>query len=323
MTTDEIKKFISDNRICVVTNSRCLYGTQFLASMKSYIDYLPIHNYWIIPGFEGDKLYYGYKAFLKMLYNLSAEDNFDYVIYIDDDCFISDFTALIHEFKSFMKSRCCMGGIQDGCVLCHRTHSKILVNTFLSFWNIKMIRGTNFVKIINNIADNVQPKQYYKFFKDSVDEKVLKIMYSNADESIARIKQYRDTHSTKEVPYCKVVREDPLNKIESKQEPYSTDDETKASNTEPYYALEEAMVMATNRPIYYMFACDLYDETKPEDTEEFDNSGLTSVVLTSDTNVPICYHTWFSRAYTLWPKKDVQEIHTKRINKIIDFLKIK
>jgi len=44
-----------------------------------------------------------------------------------------------------------MSGIPDGGILCHRNHSRLMVNTFLSFWNIKLLRDKQ-VKI-NDIID--------------------------------------------------------------------------------------------------------------------------------------------------------------------------
>ena len=91
MTTEEIKSYIYNNKICVVTNSISLPSTLLLPSLKTYIEYLPIQNFWIIPGFLQNKLCYGLSAFLYMIQYMLQFNNFDYVIYLDEDVFIKDF----------------------------------------------------------------------------------------------------------------------------------------------------------------------------------------------------------------------------------------
>ena len=79
------------------------------------------------------------------------------------------------------------------------------------------------------------------------------------------------------------------------------------------------MVLLTNKPIYYLCSMDLYD---PENKLNIDNSGLTSQVLTSDKeHTLICYHTWFSRGYTIFPALDEEIEHTQRINTVIKYIK--
>ncbi len=77
-------------------------GTTFLASMRTYLDYVPTHNFMVIPGYntKNHAPYYGEEAFSYMIVTL-YEKKFDYAIYIDDDCFISNMSALIEEFKKF------------------------------------------------------------------------------------------------------------------------------------------------------------------------------------------------------------------------------
>jgi hypothetical protein len=75
-----------------------------------------------------------------MLNYFLSNKNFDYVIYIDEDCFITDFYSLVNEFMNFTESGCVLAGPQDGGVFCHRNHSRLMINTFLSFWNIKLLR---------------------------------------------------------------------------------------------------------------------------------------------------------------------------------------
>lgn len=311
-TPKQIQEFIYNNKICIVTNSRCMPGTTFLASMRLYLDYVPLHNFMIIPGYntKTHMPYYGEEAFTFMIATL-YEKKFDYAIYIDDDCFISNISALIEEFKKFMHSNKCLAGVQDGTVICHRNHSQIFINAFISFWNIKDLKINKFLEERNKLANFTFN---YKEFKKDINSELYQELISNAKESTIRIKEYRENIYKKEVPYASVVRNDPNNPIEPHQIPYSTDDDKTESNAEPYYATEQALVIATGKPIYYMFGTDLYD---PAEKSEMDNSGLTSVVMTSAEHIPFAYHTWFSRMYTKWPQSQVQLYHTKRINSII------
>ena len=62
----EIKKWISDNKILFVTNSICQPGGTFLSSIRTYIDYIPVHNFIVIPGIRDNKPYYGLDVFLEL-----------------------------------------------------------------------------------------------------------------------------------------------------------------------------------------------------------------------------------------------------------------
>jgi hypothetical protein len=261
-----------------------------------------------------------------MLAYMLNNNNFDYVIYIDDDCFINDFEALIDEFKRFKSSNCCIGGPQDGGVLCHRNHSKRLINTFLSFWNISLIKDkkVTITTLINYIKDNIQNEKYFKIFFDNLkikNKKLYDFIESQSNLMISNIKDYRyNTVSlpNHETPYCETVRNDPNNTIEPHQVPYTFDDDKALGNFEPYYIIEEALIELTGKPIYYMFATDLYHDDYVKMNEKFDLSGLTSSILSlTDEHKLIAVHTWYSRAYTKWPTMQIQLDQTKRINTII------
>ena len=97
MTTEEIKKYIIDNKICIVTNSTLQPSSLFLPSLKTYINYIPNQNFYIIPGLINiNQVNYGLSAFIDMLTYMLLSNNFDYVIYLDEDVFINDFPLLIN-----------------------------------------------------------------------------------------------------------------------------------------------------------------------------------------------------------------------------------
>ena len=322
----DIKIWLSQNRVCFVTNSLTLPSNLLLASLKTYIDYLPLHNYYIIPGIKNGEPFYGLQAFLEMLGYMLSNDRFDYVIYIDDDCFINDFELLVEEFKKFKVSNCCIGGPQDGGALCHRNHSKNLINTFLSFWNISMLKSKNIKlnDIISYLQKNLKDNSYKNFLIDLKTNKksLYNFIESRSMKMLNDIKEYRNfKNKGKEPSYCEIVKNDPNNKIEPNQTPYTYDDNTATSNFEPYYLLEECLINLTNSPIYYLFATDLFDENEIERGETYDMSCLTSAIYNTSDNIKdhklIAVHTWYSRAYTKWPTMKLQLDQTKRINTII------
>lgn len=329
------KIWLAKNKICFVTNSTGLPSSLFLASLKTYIDYIPIQNFWIINGLQNNQPFYGVNAFAQMLGYMLTNDHFDYVIYMDEDCFVTDFEMLINEFKKFKDGEYCMSGIPDGGILCHRNHSRLMVNTFLSFWNIKLLRDKQ-VKI-NDIIDYMQTQQkesensVFKSFLLRLKAKnkdLYSYMNSSAQNVIKQVSKFRKKHfdDNGECPYCEIVRDDPNNTIERYQEPYTYSDEVEVINFEPYYIIEQALVYLTETPIYYMFATDLYDKDFVKDNKQFDLSGLSSAVYNYNNSkdyTMIAVHTWYSRAYTKWPSIPIQLEQTKRINTIIrEFSKI-
>lgn len=324
------KVWLANNKVCFVTNSIGMPSSLFIASLKTYIEYIPIQNFWMIPGIKDNAPFYGLNAFVYMLDYMLQANRFDYVIYIDEDCFITDFNGLIDEFKEFVKGEYCLAGSPDGGVMCHRNHSKMMINTFLSFWNIKLLREKNIT--YNDIAEYVNgcirehPKSMFKHFINIMEENrpdLLKYMRSESDATINAVKRFRNLNFGRNVecPYCETVKDDPTNTIERYQTPYTYDDESAIDNFEPYYVLEQALIYLTNTPIYYLFTTDLYGKKYIEEKKEFDLSGLTSAVYKC-TNPQgdfklIAVHTWYSRAYTKWPTVPMQLEHTKRINTII------
>lgn len=336
MDVNNIKTWLSQNKVCFVTNSTALPSTLLISSLKTYIDYIPIQNFWLIPGIRNNEPFYGFNAFLQMLQYMLSNTHFDYVIYIDEDCFISDFESLINEFKIFKENEYCLAGSQDGGVICHRNHSKLLINTFLSFWNIKLLRDKNisFDNILTYVNDKIfnhENDMFSDFYKTlKTNKKLFNICNDLANMNINAITDFRKSHITTEAPYCKIVKNDVNNVIEPYQTPYSYDDDIALVNFEPYYILEQALIMLTGCPIYYLFATDLCDDDFINHNVKFDISGLTSAVYTRipseqmfNEHTLIAVHTWFSRAYTKWPSTPLQLEQTKRINTIIkEFSKI-
>ena len=251
---------------------------------------------------------------------------FDYVVYIDDDCFVTDFPKLMQMLEDFMNSDACFAGPQDGGVFCHRNHSHIMINTFLSFWNTKMLRElTSFDTVFDYIQKIYRDEHPFTKFKaiatdNMKDDDFWTQLELTALETINVMKEWRQNNwplnANKQAwsPYANVVTDDPNNPVEPHQIPYSYKNETQ--NFEPYYLIEQAWLLGTKRPAMYFNATDLYNPNENPASADIDNSGLTSAVMDANMNI-VAVHTWFSRMYSKFPLNQQMLEHTIRINKII------
>ena len=323
-TLEETKDWLSENNVLFVTNTPAMPGSVFVSSLRTYIDYIPVHNFHIIPGIVNNKPFYGLDAYLDLVAKCISDSHFkkfDYVIYIDEDAFITDFNLMMDDFLRFKDGNYCLGGPQDGAVICHRNHQHMMINTFISFWNMKLLRESATPESIKNMLNRIIGSKLRMPF-DSFDNllKQNQNLYyevkNSADENVELIKSYRSSvFHNGESPYCKVVRNDPSNPVEPHQIPYTSSYGKEFTNYEPYYLVEQIFILLTQRPIYYMFATDYYNPELPDD--KTDNSGLTSAVYDRDTKEMYCVHTWFSRGYSKWPQNKLMLQHTNRINKVI------
>ena len=55
MDVNSIKTWLSQNKVCFVTNSSAMPSTLLISSLKTYIEYIPIQNFWLIPGIRNNK----------------------------------------------------------------------------------------------------------------------------------------------------------------------------------------------------------------------------------------------------------------------------
>lgn len=318
----EISNWLEENKVCIVTNSTMRPGSLFVHSLKCYIDYIPENCFMIIPGMkENGKPNYGLSAYTEMINILLSnqyKNVFDYVIYIDEDCFIKNFKLLLLEFIKFKNGNYCLGGLPDGGMICHRNQSRILVNTFLSFWNIKAIRE-NLYSYINifNVLMYVQ-KPYENFINElKKNHKLYDEIDVLSKEILSKCLLYRTKNFKSELSYVKNMK-DMSNNYESNQIPYSFNDII-GRNFEPYYLIEETIILSTSLPIYYLFGTDLYIN----ENTNIDNSGMTTVIMDSELSKHIAYHTWCAHKYKPF-NTNIQNIkkHVDRINSVIDFINV-
>ena len=316
----DISKWLEENKVCIVTNSKTMFpGSLFLRSLRTYINCIPDNNFMVIPGVDDmGKPKYGLHAFIEMInifYSNKYKDVFDYAIYIDEDCFIKRFDLLIREFIKFKEGNYCLAGVPDGGMICHRNQSRILINSFLSFWNIKALIENYelYGRWFHDLSYATKPYKAFieKLTKENNGE-LYKVIDDNSKNMLSRCSLYRIENFKHDPPHAKVVRNDPSNAYEPNQIPYSFKG-CPDGNMEPYYLIEEAIVLATKMPIYYLFGTDLY--VNDEKTEK-DNSGITTVVL-DENNKHIAYHTWYARYYEPFLKSEEYKKHVERINSVI------
>ena len=65
---------------------------------------------------------------------------YDYIIYIDADCFIWSLENLKSKFEEFIAQERIIGGVPDGGIFCHRNTNNFCINPFLTFFSIKRIK---------------------------------------------------------------------------------------------------------------------------------------------------------------------------------------
>lgn len=328
MDTTQIKQYLSEKKVLFVTNTRCEPGTMFMSSLMTYADSVPVHNFKIVYGEKDSRPFYGISVFNQLTsYALMhpTYKNFDYIVYIDEDCFVVDMNALMYEIVRFIENgEYCMAGPMDGGMVCHRNHSHLMFNTYVSFWNLKMLREKHTTinmlsEFITQYGTNDGNIRFMNYLQSERPE-LLKKMQNDAAKMLEKGRQFRmkhfawnDTANTYASPYAETVMNDKNNPVEPNQTPYSyIDDET--GHFEPYYLTEQAWIYATRATPMYLFHADLHD--KDENDASTDNSGLSSALYSQDGKLAVV-HSWFSRVYTKWPQDSIQQYHTERINRLI------
>lgn len=162
--------------ILVVTNSQNNYLLN-----KSYSTYKSLFdntNYKFVC-IDGKNHLYGYHLFDYLFSKYFVDTSWDYMLYIDEDMFISDINELYHLIDFFIENNYTYCGVPDGGVINHRFHNPLCINTFISLWNIKDIRKVYDSKIIASVkydkkkdGDIFQNKQLSDIIDKHQNEKV-------------------------------------------------------------------------------------------------------------------------------------------------------
>lgn len=184
---------ISDKNLVIVNNSQSdeLYNcSKMLYDKKGY----PIQNV------SGKNNFYGFKL-LHHIIEDREKFPFDYAIYIDEDCFVTDFDEIISLLNYMVDNNYDTCGVPDGGVMGIRGHNPISPNMFFSIFNLNKIRNVyNYHEVFNSkygkdlyihvpkhliktnkiIYDNFEP--YYRFYFWML-RKGMKILYLDADDA--------------------------------------------------------------------------------------------------------------------------------------------
>ena len=134
-----MKKWFKQNNVLFCTNGDIIPDSPLLDSISLYRSAID-DNLLCIPGKNiGNNMpIFGLQAFLMMI-NEAIKRKYDYIIYIDADCFIWSLNNLKSKFEQFIEGDFIVGGVPDGGVLCHRNTNNYCINPFLMFLNIKRV----------------------------------------------------------------------------------------------------------------------------------------------------------------------------------------
>ena len=132
----EIIKFFNQYKVGFATN---FHNVELLQMSTGLYKFLSSNNQIIMV--NGMKGLYGYNVFNMLLSDLQIQRKYDYLVYIDEDCFISDIEEMYETIKKFINDGYWFAGMPDGGVISHRFHNPISINTFFTIFNIKEIKN--------------------------------------------------------------------------------------------------------------------------------------------------------------------------------------
>lgn len=307
MKIEEIRKKLKDMNVLFVTNTNVGMNSLFPYSLESYSQMLD-WNFVLYPANLGKMRLYGLGCFFNMI--ADQIDKHDYVIYLDDDVFLVPGAeeAFYNIFMKFVESNAVIAGVPDGGVICHRNHNPFMVNTFVSFWNLKEIRVHGITREILTARETTEEinKMSFREYDSRASYKSMFEMKKGMNGWEACIEDSKKARQDREILYAKIVENDPSNPVEPHQVPWST----KYDDFEPYYKLIEWLLLKCDGTIFYLNARD-----KVGRLENGENSGLSSEIYVRDSDGVVCpvfWHSWFSRQ-----AGNLESPHHKRIMKLV------
>lgn len=90
-------------------------------------------------GVDGKNKFYGFPFFDYMVTDSKFKD-IDWIIYLDEDCFVSDKQALIDLLEYQIKNNIHCSGVPDGGVISHRFHNPVSIIAFFMILNVGAFR---------------------------------------------------------------------------------------------------------------------------------------------------------------------------------------
>lgn len=130
-------------KIKMATNYQCdeLYNIS-----KEYYKHLGFESV----GIDGRHGVYGFPFFDNMLKDDQFSDT-DWLIYLDEDCFITDTGAMMDLLQYQIDNDYHCSGVPDGGVISHRFHNPISIIAFFAIINIREIRKKYNSEEVNNM----------------------------------------------------------------------------------------------------------------------------------------------------------------------------
>jgi hypothetical protein len=214
-----IKEYVRRKRVGFLTNST----SNELLNLSSGLFEIIIDKLIVINGKDG---FYGYEMFASVLTDIILHNSYDYLVYFDDDFFLSDPEEFISTLQYFIDNDYTFAGMPDGGVVSHRFHNPISINTFFVIFNLKFIKQV-FKK--NKVHRSYYSKDLDKFIPRHLLKKKENIKTLNYE----RFKSF----------------------IDEGFEPFSVS----LDNFEPYYRIFFYLLRNGARPLY--LGADDADET--------------------------------------------------------------
>lgn len=271
------RDFLKANNVLIATNGSFVPGSMLLNSINFYQDLID-ENFIVVPAKnhinDVRPVCYGLQCFIELIV-YAIKYNYDYILYIDEDCFITSEDNLISLFKTFVDGGYILGGTSDGGVVQPRNFNSISINPFLSFFNVKNLK--------KHIGDD-----YNKFIETLNNFNVAAAKFDNTNVNFNLSRENRET--------CKKFtnkQEKSVLRLNPNASVFHQEGKYFGSVYEPYYRLFLWIATLENEKIFYFNTSDYYSEA--------DKTGITSVVYNGDfkkKNI-VCLHTWYSRVLAI------------------------
>jgi hypothetical protein len=135
----------------------------------------------------------------------------DWMIYIDEDCFITNKGAMLHLLFHQIRNNIGFSGMPDGGVIRHRFHNPVGINLFFSIINLKRVRE----EYLKSKGFNSFSKDLERFTPHHLLKKDFKISYDNFEPYYiifflclrkGMIPLYLDAYDFKDDEYATVLK---------------------------------------------------------------------------------------------------------------------
>lgn len=161
-----METLINTNRIAIFCNSQFDDLYQYSLEFYKELAYQKI----VI---SGQNKFYSLRF---LLHVIESYPQYDYGIFIDEDCFISNTNAMTDLLEYVIKNKYTFCGPPDGGVICHREHNPISINTFFTVIDLKTLRH---IYNRHEIENSRYGKDLNKYIPFKLIRKGISIKYDN------------------------------------------------------------------------------------------------------------------------------------------------